>query len=890
RFAADVALSPGRHRFLVRAHGLSRLWVDGAVIARTKPPGGSTDGHNPVQPVMDPPMPGLRPVGYAQQEVFGEAVIGADGKCRVIFETMIGGKDARAECDELTVAVQTDDGASFVLAQAAGCASTPVPLTEDAVTAQIASAERSLAALDDTTRRAAAASQDDFWKMRHDAARAWAHQHPAPAPSEDSVDGFIRAKIERALADSAKTSPEVAKEFHSTVLPILREQCFRCHGEKEKGGLRLNSREAALKGGESEKPAVVPGDLAASEMIARIRSGDAEERMPPKGDGLKPEEIATLEEWVKSGAAWPAPPVTAEEVAPPPVVDDAAFLRRVSLDTVGVPPTENEVRAFLGNTAPDKRAKTIERLVSDDRWADHWTSYWQDVLAENPNMIKPSLNNTGPFRWFLHEALRDGKPLDRMITELLLLRGSEREGGSAGFGLAADNDAPFAAKGQIVASAFLGIELQCARCHDSPYHSTKQRDLYSLAAMFERKPVTVPKTSTVPAAFFEKKSRDSLIKVTLKPGESIAPVWPFAKTTGCADDGALDALMQNPGDFRERLAALITAPQNGRFAQIVANRVWRRLMGAGIVEPPQDWEGRTASHPELLDWLAREFVAHDYDVKHLARIVFNSQAYQRAAIGRNLKAAPELRFFSAPERRRLTAEQVVDSLYAASGQPMDVEEITFDPAGQNGAKVQISLGQPNRAWMFASLSNERDRPSLSLPRAQAVTDVLEAFGWTGSRQNPRTDRESDPNVMQPGVLANSLVSVWITRASRGSALANLAVESATPDALVDSVFLRFLCRPPTRDERAPFVKVLADGFATRLVSSAEMKEPTPLPRLSRITWANHLMPDATTINNEVERRARAGAPPDPRLRAQWREVFEDFVWSLVNTREFVWMP
>ena len=571
-------------------------------------------------------------------------------------------------------------------------------------------------------------------------------------------------------------------------------------------------------------------------------------------------------------------------------MDDAAFLRRVSLDTIGVPPTESEVRAFLADLSPDKRAQTIERLLADDRWADHWTSYWQDVLAENPNIIKPALNNTGPFRFFLHEALRDNKPLDRMITELLLLRGSEREGGSAGFGFAADNDAPFAAKGQIVASAFLGIELQCARCHDSPYHSTKQRDLYALAAMFERKPVTVPKTSTVPAAFFEKKSRDSLIKVTLKSGEPITPAWPFSKTTGCADDAALDALMQNPGDFRERLAALITAPQNTRFAQIIANRVWRRLIGAGIVEPPQDWENHAASHPELLDWLAREFVAHDYDVKHLARIIFNSQTYQRAATGRNLTATPELRFFSAPERRRLTAEQVVDSLYAASGQPVDVEEITFDPAGQNGAKVQISLGHPNRAWMFASLSNERDRPSLSLPRAQAVTDVLEAFGWTGSRQNPRTDRESDPNVMQPGVLANSLVSVWITRASAGSALAHLAVESSAPDALVNAVFLRFLNRLPAAEERGPFLKALAEGFATRLVPPAEIQTPAPLPRLPRVTWANHLMPDATTINQEFERRARAGAPPDPRLREEWREVFEDFVWTLVNTREFVWMP
>ena len=147
--------------------------------------------------------------------------------------------------------------------------------------------------------------------------------------------------------------------------------------------------------------------------------------------------------------------------------------------------------------------------------------YWQDLLAENPTMINATLNSTGPFRWFLHESLLDDKPLDRMVTELILMRGSQYDGGSAGFSMAAQNDSPFAATGHIIGSAFLGLDLQCARCHDSPYHSTKQQDLYALAAMFGRKPTSVPKTSSVPAAFFESQTRESLIKVSLKPGEAV---------------------------------------------------------------------------------------------------------------------------------------------------------------------------------------------------------------------------------------------------------------------------------------------------------------------------------------------------------------------------------
>ncbi len=394
----------------------------------------------------------------------------------------------------------------------------------------------------------------------------------------------------------------------------------------------------------------------------------------------------------------------------------------------------------------------------------------------------------------------------------------------------------------------------------------------------------------VPAAFFEKQMRQSLIKATLKPNESVAAEWPFAESSGTDDDVAIDLLVHDPKDSRERLAAFITGPQNTRFPKVAVNRIWRRLMGAGIVEPPQDWEGKEPSHPELLDWLAEEFLAHDYDVKYLLRLIMNSEAYQRKAEGYNLAADPEVRFFNAPERRRMTAEQVVDSLYAASGATIDVEEMTFDPDGRRPADNRLSLGFVKRAWMLASLNNERDRPSLTLPRAQAIDDVLTAFGWSGSRQMPRTDRETSPNVLQPGVLANSTLSMWLTAAFEGSVLAQLGVEAKSPDALVDSLFLRFLGRYPSSTEKQTFVNALTHAFDNRLVAANTIQSSKPLPPLPRVTWSNHLVPEATTIQNEWERRARNGRPPDPRLEREWRERFEDVVWSLVNHREFVWIP
>jgi cytochrome c553 len=895
RAAADIQLPAGTQHFLLRARGLTRLWVNGKVIARSTRHSGSSDGYQPIPPVPAPPLPGMRPVGYGDQEVFGDATIGADGHCHAVLEAVVGGKKIRPEPGEMCVAVQTPDGKSFVLLQPQG-EEQASPLTDRAWDATSAKVETELTELDDANRRAAAASQDDFWQKRHALARKWVMEHPGPAVpavkdnGAHPIDAFLTGRVERAVAAAAGPATPAGTAFQQKVLPVLSDQCFRCHGEKHKGGVRFNSREAILQAGDSGKPAVLPGDPAHSQILARLRSADPDERMPPKGDGLAPDQIAAIEAWIKAGAPWPATPVLPAEVAVPPIVNDSAFLRRAYLDCVGVPPTDDQAKAFLADAATDKRTRLIDRLLADPRFADHWVSYWQDVLAENPSMLKPSLNNSGPFRWFLYEALRDGKPMDRMVSELVLLRGGSPEGGSAGFGVAADNDAPLAAKGQVIGGAFLGIELQCARCHDAPFHSSKQRDLYAVSAMLNRKSVTVPKTSRVPAAFFEKKARESLIKVTLKPDEPIAPIWPFEKTCGIGDNANLDTLLHDPKDTRERLAALITAPQNQRFAQVLVNRVWKRLVGAGFVEPAHDWEGHAASHPELLDWLAREFVAHDYDLKYVVRLIMTSQMYEREPTGENFKMQPEHRFFVAPDRRRLTAEQVVDSLFSASGRPMQVEELTFDPDGRNAATTMISLGKPCRSWMFASLSNERDRPSLSLPRAQAVTDVLEAFGWTGARQSPRTDRETDVNVLQPGVLENSVMCSWVIRASVDSGLAQLAVDATSPDELVDAVFLRFLARLPDKTERARFSGVLSSGFSDRLVPPGDVKPIPERPRLPRVSWSNHLVAEANVIKVKMERNARAGDPPDPRLSPEWRETYEDFVWGVINSPEFVWVP
>jgi len=567
-------------------------------------------------------------------------------------------------------------------------------------------------------------------------------------------------------------------------------------------------------------------------------------------------------------------------------VDDWTFLRRVSLDVVGVPPTSEQIKTFFEDSSPKRRSKFIDRILAEDGWADHWVGYWQDVLAENPNILKPSLNNTGPFRFWIHESFADNKPFDRFVTELVMMEGSKYYGGPAGFEMAAENDVPMAAKAQVVAQAFLGLEMKCARCHDAPYHDFRQEQLFSLAAMLKRSPQNVPASSSIPASAHITLGR--LVNVTLKPGSNVAPAWPFPELM----DGALhDEVVRKAGDTREQLAALLTDPRNQRFAQVVANRLWKRYMGWGVVEPVDDWDHAEASHPELLDFLGRVFVLSGYDLKHLARLILNSQAYQRELLPNAIEsqpAEPEERLFAGQVRRRLSAEQVVDSLFAISGKAMEAEELTMDVDGRRPARTFLNLGVPHRAWQLTSLSNERDRPALSIPKAQSVVDVLSVFGWRDSRQDAQTKRDHESNVLQPATVANGVLVKRFSQLSDNSAFTEVAVKAVSPDELVEVLFERVYTREPSAVERQVFVELLSTGFTKRVVPGAKVTKRVKSNHA--VSWSNHLSPEATRIKVEMERLTRAGDPPTERLQLEWREKMEDMLWAMANSPEFVFVP
>ncbi len=870
RAASRVTLPPGTHRLLLRGRGAARLVIDGQVVLNTPFAPNYGDGSNGYDPSLDPYLnlaPDFRFATPGNREKWTSFTT-AGGEHLVVLDSIVGGRISkgirRAELGETVVAVSPQGSQSFVLL------GTTVPYTDAGWETFAATEEARLTKMDADRRATAFASTQPAWDARRAGARNWLAKAPAvtvpplPAgmPAHNPIDHFLGAKLAAAgPAGGAAGKLNYAKD----VRPILETKCFSCHqGAKAKGDLQLDR----------PSDAVVPGHPAKSTLIERITAAEDDGVMPPQGGRLSARDIQTLKGWIAEGGRYAEPPGKRTDLT-----DDLTFLRRVTLDTVGMVPSPDEIAAFLADGSPDKRAKAIDHLLADPRRAGHWVGYWQDVLAENPNILNPTLNNTGPFRWWLHEAFTDNKPFDVIVTELVRMRGSERGGGPAGFGVASQNDVPMAEKAVVVSAAFLGVNMKCARCHDAPAHRSTQKELFQLAGLLANKSQTVPKTSSVPLDKIGVGGRAPLIKVTLKPGTTVTAGWPFDELLKTTADKKVEA--------RDRLAAWLTDPANERFAQVTVNRVWARLMGRGLVEPIDDWERGTPSHPELLHWLGREFVRSGYDLRHVERLILTSHAYQRAADPTRTEPDP---YFSAPARRRLAAEQVVDSLFAAAGKPMSVGEINLDVDGGRDLKTSISLGVPKRAWEFASTSNERDRPSLALPRVQAMVDLLSAFGWRASRPDAASTREQSPDVLQPAMLANGTVAVWLTRLTDDHAVTKLALEAESPEAMTESLFQRVLTRRPTPAERTALAEHLTPGFASRVVASPPSPPAAPRERPRYVSWSNHLVPDATRIKNELEAEARRGDPPTARLTPEWRARAEDALWALLNAPEFVFTP
>lgn len=545
------------------------------------------------------------------------------------------------------------------------------------------------------------------------------------------------------------------------------------------------------------------------------------------------------------------------------LLGDAAFLRRLALTVTGRIPTLGEIEAFLADSRQDKRSRAVERYLASPEWGDGWVGYWQDVLAENPSVVFPTLNNSGPFRGWIHKSFRDNKPFDQFATELMLMEGSGGKGtedSPASFALATRNDVPMAMRANVALKAFAGVDLKCSRCHDSPVDRFKQADLFQLAAYLNNGPLKVPASSVAAVA------QGATVRTTLRAGQSIPPqdlAAHWLKRPGSANDlRPIEA-----GSPRAAFAALVTSPHNPRFSDVIVNRVWHRYFGTGLIEPVDHWN-ENPERPELMQHLSAYFVRGGYDMKALARLILNSTLWQTE------RAEP----------MRMSAEQLIDSAFLAVGKQFESE--TMGVHGTDPGSAQ--LPQPNRAWQFAALPNERDRPALGMPVNQTIVDVMTTFGWKGSRQQPRSEREQITTPLQPLILFNGIMSQRIVRLSDRGAVTELCLEDQPVERLVERLFLTLLSRHPSADERQAFVDLLQPGYAGRKTGAPKRKLP-PLTTFQP-DWRKHLRPDQTRLMLDAQRRVAKGEAPTVRLTSDFRERVEDCLWALFNSPEFVLVP
>ncbi|HEX6984273.1 MAG TPA: DUF1549 domain-containing protein [Planctomycetaceae bacterium] len=604
-------------------------------------------------------------------------------------------------------------------------------------------------------------------------------------------------------------------DFAHDVLPILKARCAECHTDGTyKGSFSMDTREMLLEAG-----VVEPGDPAASDLIDRVTSDEPDYRMPPEGDRLSAKEVDVLRRWVEAGLPWTdgftfrsaqqkvplrlreveVPPATAESgdhpvdrllaayaaekgVTLPPPADDAAFLRRLHLDLLGLLPTEAELAAFAADSDPDKRSKAVAAALARNRdYAAHWMTFWNDLLRNDYAGTGYIDGGRKQITKWLYQALLTNKPYDAFVRELIA-PSPESEGFAKGIvwrGRVNASQVPPLQFSQNVGQVFLGINLKCASCHDSFIDDWKLTDAYGLAAVVSDEPL-------------------ELHRCDVPTGQVAEAKFVFPEL------GAIDP-SRPAAERQQRLAELMTHPDNGRLPRTVANRIWRQLMGRGLVEPVDSMAGEAWS-PELLDHLAGRLVENGYDLKKLIAYVATSKAYQSRTVPLAEEPTPEGYVYAGPVAKRMTAEQFLDAVWGLTGTGPQKPDADLGVGPQD--LTDGVAGPPVRAAFVVSEPLMR---SLGRPNREQVV----------------TTRPDQLTTLQALDLSNGPILAELLTKGAENLLAKFRDRPA--DDLVTHLFRSALARDPSDEERA---------LAAELAGSP----PTP-EGVADLLWAVVLLPE-----------------------------------------------
>ena len=465
-------------------------------------------------------------------------------------------------------------------------------------------------------------------------------------------------------------------------------------------------------------------------------------------------------------------------IHPSPLCSDTVFLRRAYLDLSGRLPTAKQARQFLADNNDDKRSRLIDDLLQRPAFADFWALKWSDLLRnEEKTLDRKGVQN---FHAWIRNSIARGKPLDQFARELIAARGSTYQNPPANYYRAMRDPLT---RAETTAQLFLGVRLKCAKCHNHPFDRWTQADYYGWSNLFAR----------VDYKILENKRRDrndkhefdgEQIVFIAKSGEVKNPQTnqpapsQFLGAQKLAEDGQADRLLE--------LSEWLTRSDNDRFARMQVNRIWFHLMGRGLVDPIDDFRATNPpSHPKLLDWLAKDFVAHGFDLRHTIRIIMESKTY-RLASEPTAENRDDLNYSHALIRR-LTAEQILDSLSQVAGTP-----VAFNGYPKNIRAAQIPGVEAVRT---------RDqKPSMG-------DQFLKLFGKPPRLQSCECERSEETTLNQAFQLVSGpLINEQLTTPE--NKLAKLLEKSDSPAEWVDALYWSALSRDPSAQEKERAVEHL----------------------------------------------------------------------------------
>jgi hypothetical protein len=470
---------------------------------------------------------------------------------------------------------------------------------------------------------------------------------------------------------------------------------------------------------------------------------------------------------------------------------DGEFLRRASLDAIGTLPEPEEVRRFLaecespaGTIAEAKEGRrqaarnaAIDRLLARPEYSDYWAEKWGDLIRPNPSRV--GVKPVYLLDQWLRESFQENKPYNRFVRDLLTAEGSTHQYGPAA--LFRDKREPGDASA-FVSQIFLGVRIECARCHHHPNEKWSQADFYQLAAYFgevKRKGqgISAP-ISGLPEHIWFAPGGEVKNPVT---GEVMEPK-PL--------DGPAPKIDRQT-DPRRALADWMDRPDNRFFARAIVNRVWASFLGRGIVDPVDDFRASNPPTNEpLLDWLAQDFTGHGYDLKHLMRVILRSRVYQLSSRP-NEHNLEDMRNFSRSYRRRLSAETLLDAVSDVTGTPEEFEGL---PPG----------ARADETWNNTLHS-----------------EFLDAFGRPNPSAEAPCEREVKPSVVQALHLMNANAMQRKIAGSEGRAR-TLSDGKLGVEGIIDELYLRAYGRRPGAEELAIAKGAFREKGATRRTATEDL--------------------------------------------------------------------